>query len=1065
MPGKLKSLIGSINRRPSKAADGRTDQQAAAAAGAINGEKTGVFSDLAGLSFKDKHTLAHALPTLASGEALDDKDLLLEKGVAMLQGMHPNSGLSQGISDAFITMLWADLPHPALTSTGPTSRYRRHDGGGNNPWFPEMGKAGSPYARNVPPLKPKGPNLPDVEAVYDALLKREGPFRKHPSGLNRMFFAFATVVIHECFQTNRKDPFINETSSYVDLSTLYGNTADDQKRVRTYENGFLYPDSIASERIMMMPPPVVAVLIMFSRHHNFIAESLIQVNEDGKYKPWEDLNAEEQKWQDEDIFQISRNINVGFFATVVLKDYVSAILNTPRANSEWNLNLGKEIKKSGQRVERGNGNVVSVEFAVLYHWHAALSAADADWMEGILRSEFPDLASIDDVTREQFMQVMMKHGHQLMATDPREWTFGGLKRQADGRFSDVELAELIKNAIEEPAHEFGAHGTPASLKIVDIMGQLQARDVFNVCTLNEFRRYLNLKPYESFEEWNEDTTVARAAQLLYGHIENMELYPGLMAECTKPAIPGSGVCPGQTTGRGILDDAVSLVRGDRFLSYDLNSNTLTHWGASLLQDNASGAYGGMLPKLLFRGLPGAFTGTSSYALLPFYTPEAARGILKGNSALDKYDVRRPPSGMDIISVQTHEGCKQVFEDRENFRVMYQDAIRNCTAGHDFMIGWDDAKRHDERSNILMKVFMEDGFEKDITNFFSINVKKLVSTNSLTLSKGRRSIDVVRDVTNITPILWLADKFAIPLKTREKPKGLVSVYEAFGAYLVLFMYQSFNIMPINEWKLREAAMKAGDALRPIFETHLKTQQGLKEKAVDWLAKGSAFEVGPQADRLYHALNDSKLPLGDMVGDCIGMGAPVAGNITQQASLLIDLYLSPGYEQYKERIVELAHMDPDKSDRELYGFVMEGMRHAGVVPGLPRVATRDTVVNDGARGPVTVKAGHTVLIATSKAAMDSAQYPEPEKLNPHRPFKDYILLGHGLHFCFGARLVTPALAATLREVFRLKNVRRAPGKLGRFTIVEHDLAGIKMRHYLDSSSKESPIPTSLTLYYDA
>ena len=33
--------------------------------------------------------------------------------------------------------------------------------------------------------------------------------------------------------------------------------------------------------------------------------------------------------QDNDIFQLSRNINVGFFATVVLKDYVAAILNTP----------------------------------------------------------------------------------------------------------------------------------------------------------------------------------------------------------------------------------------------------------------------------------------------------------------------------------------------------------------------------------------------------------------------------------------------------------------------------------------------------------------------------------------------------------------------------------------------------------------------------------------------------------------------------------------------------------------------------------------------------------------
>jgi hypothetical protein len=189
--------------------------------------------------------------------------------------------------------------------------------------------------------------------------------------------------------------------------------------------------------------------------------------------------------QDEDIFQLSRNINVGFFASVVLHDYVAAILNTPRADSNWSLNLGKEIKQAGKRVERGSGNVVSVEFAVLYHWHAALSAADDKWMEGLLKDVFPDLKSVDDVTVEMFQKVMMVYGHKLMASAPKDWTFGGLKRQDDGTFKDAELAELIKDAIEEPAHEFGARGTPASLKIVDILGQLQARETFNVCTLNE----------------------------------------------------------------------------------------------------------------------------------------------------------------------------------------------------------------------------------------------------------------------------------------------------------------------------------------------------------------------------------------------------------------------------------------------------------------------------------------------------------------------------------------------------------------------------------------------------
>ena len=400
-----------------------------------------------------------------------------------------------------------------------------------------------------------------------------------------------------------------------------------------------------------------------------------------------------------------------------MRDYVAAILNTPRAKSTWSLDLGKEIRKGGQRVERGTGNVVSVEFAVLYHWHAALSAADDKWMEDVIRSYYPDLTSVDDVTIEMFNNVVKDYGHKLAATESRSWTFGGLKRGPDGRFKDSELADLIKDCIEEPAHEFGAHGTPASLRIVDLMGQLQARNVFNTCTLNEFRRYLNLKAYETFEDWNPDKEVARAAELLYGNIENLELYPGLMAEYTKPAMPGSGVCPGQTTGRGILDDAVALIRGDRFLSYDFNSTTLTHWGAAQLQDDApSGSYGGVLPKLLFVGLPTAFQGTSPYALLPFYTPEAAKGILKDNGVLHKYDLTRSLSNRELISIQTHEACKQVWEDLDTFRVMYQAAIRNCTDGHDFMIGWDDAKRHDDRSKLLYKAFFEEGFEKNVVSY-------------------------------------------------------------------------------------------------------------------------------------------------------------------------------------------------------------------------------------------------------------------------------------------------------------------------------------------------------------
>jgi hypothetical protein len=255
----LGKLLETLSLEPSKAPDGKTDEEAS---GKAKAKKTPFLHDILTLDSKERATMLQAMVQAGSGGPMDDKELLLENGVSLLQTTPLNSTIGPDIGNKFITMLYNDLPHPPATLAGPTAKYRRHDGGGNNPWHTEMGKAGTPYSRSVPPMKPKGPNLPDPELVYETLLRRKG-FREHPSGLNRLFFSFATVVIHECFQTNREDPWINDTSSYVDLSTLYGNNREEQKRVRTEVNGTIYPDSIASQRIMMMPPGVIAVLLLY----------------------------------------------------------------------------------------------------------------------------------------------------------------------------------------------------------------------------------------------------------------------------------------------------------------------------------------------------------------------------------------------------------------------------------------------------------------------------------------------------------------------------------------------------------------------------------------------------------------------------------------------------------------------------------------------------------------------------------------------------------------------------------------------------------------------------------
>lgn len=102
------------------------------------------------------------------------------------------------------------------------------------------------------------------------------------------------------------------------------------------------------------------------------------------------------------------------------------------------------------------------------------------------------------------------------------------------------------------------------MRSIEILGIEQARK-WNVGSLNEFRKFFKLKPYETFEEINSDPYVADQLRHLYEHPDYVELYPGIVAEEAKPPmVPGVGIAPTYTISRAVLSDAVALVRGDRF---------------------------------------------------------------------------------------------------------------------------------------------------------------------------------------------------------------------------------------------------------------------------------------------------------------------------------------------------------------------------------------------------------------------------------------------------------------------------------------------------------------------
>lgn len=111
--------------------------------------------------------------------------------------------------------------------------------------------------------------------------------------------------------------------------------------------------------------------------------------------------------------------------------------------------------------------------------------ADDEWFEQLVMETLPELGAIEDLTPELLNKAMKIHGHKLRETPPRQWPVGKLKRRPDGSFEDHDIMELIQCCIEEPAHALGAHGSPSSMKIIEVLSQLQARNTFQVCTMNE----------------------------------------------------------------------------------------------------------------------------------------------------------------------------------------------------------------------------------------------------------------------------------------------------------------------------------------------------------------------------------------------------------------------------------------------------------------------------------------------------------------------------------------------------------------------------------------------------
>ncbi|MBW0475530.1 hypothetical protein O181_015245 [Austropuccinia psidii MF-1] len=745
----------------------------------------GIQQLLSGRIPKNLHTIRQLISSI--GKPLDDRKLLLENVVAMLAttGKSPGHGLPRpinAIQGQFINLLWNDLSHPPTVDLLPEHRFRSADGSYNNlTGFPLLGAAQQPYSRSVKPLHYIPPDIAEPEELFDAILRRDHQpdgFKPHPYGISSLMFAFANIIIHDLFWTKHDEPWQNLTSSYVSLDPLYGANSQEQEKIRDNmaENlgrGLLYNDTFSSKRLLMMPPASAALLILFSRNHNRAARKILELNERNQWKrDLESLSPEQRRQQDDEIFGTARNINCAYFAGIVLSDYIQAILGTHPVDSDWVLDPSMEMKNLLGSTPKATGNSVSVEFNLLYRWHSTMSIGQASWLENKMAKGLPS-RDWDKLDRDSFEKAKDHLTQELNAdADPKNWKISRLhlhpsppgthhlpevyERDPDtGKFRDEDIAQLLKESTSEYAGAFGPRGVPAVMKWVDCHGMRTARDTWRVCTLNEFRQYLNLKPFKTFTEWNSNTEIASAMEELVGHPSNIPLYVGLHGEEAKKPLPGAGLCPGYTVSRAILSDAVALVRGDRFYTDCATADTMTDWGLKEVQpDVREGSYGGLMQRLIINNLPNQYCYNDVSLLFPFMVPERIYHILEGISP-DKacrYSLKGspPPKPYGFTSVTVSNERTQIYELSDSELVQKNRMGQLFGALH-------------MRSNIstvydcLFSVI--DGNE---WNTFERFISEMISKSAIQRSKTTKdlTLDICRDVINPLVSGWLAHMFGL-----------------------------------------------------------------------------------------------------------------------------------------------------------------------------------------------------------------------------------------------------------------------------------------------------------------
>jgi heme peroxidase len=196
------------------------------------------------------------------------------------------------------------------------------------------------------------------------------------------------------------------------------------------------------------------------------------------------LDAAYPNWDDEHVFQVTRNVIIAMFIKIVVEEYINHITPIP-----FNLKADPSVAWSAKW---NRPNWMTEEFSLLYRWHSLMP-------DSIVWSGTPPIT----------LKAFTLDNRPLLR---------------------VGLDEAFSIASAQTAAELGAFNTEKDTLLgIEVLSIKQGRDN-NLPPYSTYCAAFSHKVPSSFADISSNSAIQAKLQTLYGTPDRVEFYPGLFAE-------------------------------------------------------------------------------------------------------------------------------------------------------------------------------------------------------------------------------------------------------------------------------------------------------------------------------------------------------------------------------------------------------------------------------------------------------------------------------------------------------------------------------------------------------